>query len=145
MRLRLGQLASFAAALDLDLYRDGTCLACLSFVSSCLRDGDEREARVWVRRVTPTLWIEGLEAPALRAVRTARLAGVRYGEECLADLEERGGFSVVARAIVLRFGAELAERERVEREVWRRALPRLELAPPELNRSSARLTRPAAR
>ncbi|HET7573034.1 MAG TPA: hypothetical protein VFJ77_10265 [Gaiellaceae bacterium] len=133
MRLRLGQLASFAAALDLDLDRDGTCLACLSFVSSCLREGDEREARVWVRRVTPTLWIEGMDRPALRAVRKAARAGVRHGEECLADLEERGGFSVVARAIVLRLGGELAERERVEFEIYRRGLPPLELARPELN------------
>lgn len=133
MRLRLGQLAPFAAALDLDLDRDGTCLACLSFVSSCLRAGEEREARVWVRRVTPTLWIEGMDEPALRAVRQARRAGVRLAEACLADLEERGGFSVVARAIVLRLGAELAERERVEWEIYRRALRRLALAPPELN------------
>jgi hypothetical protein len=133
MRLRLGQLASFADALDFDLDRDGTCLARLSFVSSCLREGDEREARVWVRRVTPTLWIEGMEEPALRSVRKAALAGVRYGDECLADLELHGGASVVARAIVLRLGAELAERERVEWEVCRRALPQVELAPPELN------------
>jgi hypothetical protein len=133
MRLRLGQLASFAAALDLDLDRDGTCFACLSFVSSCLRHGEEREARVWARRVAPTLWAEGLDEPALRAVRKARLAGVRNGEECLADLELRGGFSVVVRAIVLRFGAELAERERREWELTERARPLLALAPPEWN------------
>ncbi|HET7648491.1 MAG TPA: hypothetical protein VFK17_07970 [Gaiellaceae bacterium] len=133
MRLRLGQLASFAAALDLDLDRDGTCLACLSFVSSCLRHGEEREARTWARRVAPTLWVEGLEAPALRAVRAACADGVRYAEECLADLELRGGFSVVTRAIVLRFGRELAARERVEWDLVERVRPRLELAPPEWN------------
>ena len=133
MQLRLGRLASFAAGLDLDLDRDGTCLACLSFVSSCLRHGEEREARTWARRVAPTLWIEGLETPALRAVRQARADGVPYADECLADLEERGGFSVVTRAIVLRLGAELAERERREWALFERARSRLELAPPEWN------------
>lgn len=133
MQLRLGQLALFSAELDLDLERSRACLACLSFVSSCLRAGDEHEARVWVRRVTPTIWIEGMEGPARRAVREAALGGVRHGEECLADLELHGGGSVVARAIVLRLGAELAERERIEWEVRRQALSRLESAQPELN------------
>lgn len=133
MRLRLGRLAPFAAALDLDLDRDGTCLACLSFVSSCLRHGEEREARTWARRVAPTLWVEGLEERALAAVRRARDAGVRHASECLADLEERGADSVVTRAIVLRLGAELAERERIEWQLHERARRRLEPAPPEWN------------
>ena len=133
MRLRLGQLAPFAAALDLDLSRTPICLACLSFVSAPLRQGDEREARSWTRRMTPFIWEEGLAEPALRAVRKARLAGLRQGEECLADLELRGGRSGVARAIVLRLGAELAERERVLFALYERTRPRLALAPPELH------------
>ena len=133
MRLRLGQLASFAAALDLDLERTPVCLACLSFVSGSLRDGDEREARSWARRMTPFIWEEGLAEPALRAVRKARLAGVGAAGECLADLEERGGRSVVARAIVLRLGAELAERERLVFGLHERTRSRLALAPPEWN------------
>src|SRR5438046_10433949 len=113
MPLRLGLLAGFAAALDLELARTRVCLACLSFVSASLRKGDEREARSWTRRLTPDIWIEGLAAPALEAVRQASSNGIRYADACLDDLEARGGQSVVARAIVLRLGAELAERERV--------------------------------
>jgi hypothetical protein len=132
MRLRLGQLAGFAAALDVGLDAR-VCLACLSFIAGALRDGDEREARVWTRRVTPTIWIEGFAADALEAVRQACAAGVPHAEECLADLEERGGDSVVARAIVLHLAGDLAVRERAEHALWEVALPRLALAPPEWN------------
>jgi len=133
MRLRLGQLAPFAAALDLDLARTRVCLACLSFVSGSLRDGDEREARSWTRRLTPDIWIEGLAAPALEAVRHASSAGLRHADACLEDLEARGGQSVVARAIVLRLGAELAERERVVFALHEQARPRLASSQPEWN------------
>ena len=133
MRLRLSQLGPFARALDLDLGRIRVCFACLSFVSCPLAEGDLDEAKVWARRMTPDLWAEGLAEPALRAVRKARLAGLRYGEECLADLEERGGRSVVARAIVLRLAADLHERTRTEMQLEAAARPRLALAPPEWN------------
>ena len=129
MRLRLGQLAPFAASLDLDLSRTPICLACLSFVSAGLRHGDERDARSWARRMTPFIWEEGLAEPALDAVRRAALAGVHGADECLTDLEERGARSVVARAIVLKLGAELAEQERVLSEVVERARPTLGQVP----------------
>ena len=132
MRLRLGRLADFAATLDVGL-DSRVCLPCLSFVSASLREGNDHEARVWTRRVTPTIWIEGFEDDALTAARAACADGVPLAEECLADLEERGGFSVVARAIVLHLAADLAERERTELHVWRQARRRLELAPPEWN------------
>lgn len=133
MRLRLGQLASFAAQLDLDVSRTPICYACLSFVSFPLDEGDEREARSWARRMTPFIWEEGLAEPALAAVRKARAAGVPRAAACLADLEERGGRSVVARAIVLRLAADLAARTRTELRLAATARPRLALAPPELN------------
>lgn len=133
VRLRLGQLATFAAGLDLDLDRLPVCLACLSFVSAGLREGDERDARSWARRMTPFIWEEGLDEPALQAVREAQLAGVRLADHCLADLEARGGRSVVARAIVLRLAAELAERERIHFELLQRSRPQLLSAPPEWN------------
>ena len=133
MRLRLGQLAAFAAALDLELARTPVCYACLSFVSCSLDEGEEHEARVWARRMTPYIWEEGLAEPALRAVRKARLAGVRHGGECLADLELRGGSSVVARAIVLRLAADLNELTRTQLRLEAAARPRLALAPPEWN------------
>jgi hypothetical protein len=133
MRLRLGQLADFAAGLDLDLSRTPVCLACLSFVSAGLREGDERDARSWARQMTPFIWEEGLAEPALQAVREACRDGVRQAEAALADLEARGGRSVVARAIVLRLAAELAEEERRMRELHRRSRHRLAAAPPEWN------------
>ena len=133
MGLRLGQLADFAAALDLDLARTPICLACLSFVSAGLLEGDERDARSWARRMTPFIWDEGLAEPALRAVGKARRDGVRRADAALADLEERGGASVVARAIVLRLAAELAEHERRLSELHRRSRRRLAAAPPEWN------------
>ncbi len=133
MRLRLGELTPFAAALDLDLDRSRACFACLSFISSSLRHCDEREARSWTRRLTPTLWREGLDAPALEAVRKASDSGLPHAAACLEDLEARGGDSVVARAIVLKLGAELAKRERIEFALREQARVRLASAPPEWN------------
>jgi hypothetical protein len=133
MRLRLGALAPFASGLDLDVSRTGICYACLSFVSFPLEEGEEREARSWARRMTPTIWEEGLAEHALAAVRKARDAGVAGAEACLADLEARGGRSVVARAIVLRLAADLSQRTRTEMRLWGAARGRLALAPPEWN------------
>lgn len=105
----------------------------LSFVSDSLREGDEREARSWTRRLTPFIWDERLAEPALEAVRKARAAGTRFGRECLSDLELRGGRSVVARAIVLQLAAELAEQERVRFALLEQSRARLVAAPPEWN------------
>jgi hypothetical protein len=133
VRLRLGELAGFARGLDLDVGRTGICYACLSFVSFPLDDGDEHEAKVWARRMTPFIWEEGLAEPALAAVRRARDAGIPGAGACLADLEARGGRSVVARAIVLRLAADLMRRTRTELRLEAAARPRLALAPPEWN------------
>ncbi len=133
MRLRLGELASFASALDLDVGRTPICYACLGLVSVPLAAGDEPEARSWARRMTPDIWEEGLAEPALAAVRRARDDGVASADACLADLEARGGRSVVARAIVLRLAADLAVRTRTALRLEAAARPRLELAPPEWN------------
>jgi hypothetical protein len=93
-----------ARELDLDVDDIGICHACLSFISFALDSGDEREIRLWTKRMTPDLWEEGLALPA-------RLALKRAGaDEALADLERNGGHSNVARAIVRRLAADLAER-----------------------------------
>jgi hypothetical protein len=133
MRLVLANVQPFVAELDLELERTPVCLACLSFVSAGLRGGDERDARSWARRMTPMIWEEGLAEASLIAVREARDRGVRLGEQCLTDIERRGGRSVVARAIVLRLAGELAERERLLAELHARSRSRLELAPPDWN------------
>ena len=126
-------LDGLVRSLDLDLDGVGICHACLSFVSFPLDRGDMREARSWARRMTPDLWAEGLADPAFEAVRAARDDGVAGAEEALADLELRGGGSAVARAIVLRLAAELAEEARARLRLLEASRPRLELAPPEWN------------
>ena len=83
--------------------------------------------------MTPNIWEEGLAGPALDAIREASRRGLRYADACLADLEARGGKSVVARAIVLHLATDLALEERLRWELHERARPRLAAAPPEWN------------
>lgn len=106
-----------AAALDVGLGVP-ICLACLSFVSSAIRGGDERDIQREVRRMTPDLWDKGLAAPALAAARRAAIGGVPGAREALRDLEARGGRSVVARAIVRRLGDALSRQERANFARW---------------------------
>lgn len=123
-----------ALAAQLDVGLDiGICHACLSFVSFALDGGNPHEIRGQVTRMTPHLWDEGLSGPALEAVRRACALGVPNAAAALADLEENGARSGVARAIVRRLAAELSARTRLELDLARRARPRLHLAPPELN------------
>src|SRR2546421_10965688 len=102
--------AELAAQLDLDVDDVAICLACLSFVSMPLDAGNEREARRATFQVTPDLWAEWLEQPALFALRRAKAAGLAGAEQALADVDERDPRSVTARAIVRRLAADLAER-----------------------------------
>jgi hypothetical protein len=99
-----------AAVLDLDVATTPICYACLSFVSFPLHDGDEACARREARRVAPDIWNEGLEEPALEALRRAAATGVRNAEAALHDAQANGGRSGVARAIVFRLATQLAER-----------------------------------
>jgi hypothetical protein len=106
--------------LDLDL-NVGICHACLSFVSLAIDGGDTREIARWTRRITPTLWMEGLAEPVLAAVRDARDRGVADADSALVDLERRGGASPIARAIVRRLAEELSRRTRTELHLEARA------------------------
>jgi hypothetical protein len=83
--------------------------------------------------MTPDLWADGLSEQALVAVRRACIRGVPDAAAALADLEERGGRSVVARSIVRRLAGELANRARADLKLQELARPRLSSAPPELN------------
>jgi hypothetical protein len=105
---------AFAERLDVDPWAAGICLSCLSFVVFPLDNGEEREALAWMRRMTPDLWAEGLEAYALALVRRARDDGVRDAEEALADLTLNGAQSAVARALVLRLAEVEVQRIRTE-------------------------------
>ena len=83
--------------------------------------------------MAPDLWAEGLEEPALAAVRRACKRGVPDAPAALADLERNGGTSPVALAIVRRLAEELSRRTRLELRIEELARGRLPLAPPELN------------
>jgi hypothetical protein len=122
-----------AARLDLDVGSARLCLACLSIVAHALDDGDRHEIQGRLMQITETLWVEGLEADALAAVRDACDRGVRDAPAALADLEEDGGRTPVARAIVLCLARQLLRRERVEAQVASLVRDRLERTWPELN------------
>ena len=122
---------AFAGVLDLDL-DCGVCYACLGFLALAL-DADPAEATRQIRWMTPDLWNDGLAEPVLAAVRHAYEAGVRDAEAALADLEQRGGKSAVARSIARRLATELARRTRTELRLETLAREQLRLAPPELN------------
>lgn len=126
------QLNALTGELDLGL-DTGICVACLSFVSFALDEGNPRKIAGELRRMTPDLWGEGLADEALSAVRRARDLGVPGSATALADLESNGGRSVVARAIVRRLAEELSRRTRAESAIESIARSRLGLSPPELN------------
>jgi hypothetical protein len=132
-RYPLQRARAFAARVDVDVRQSNICLACLSFVSWPVGEGDGREALSWTRRLTPDLWDEGLPEYVLPLVREAVAAGVPDAERALADLEAKGARSAVARAFVLRLAEDLAQRTRIETRLEAAARARLELAPPELN------------
>lgn len=123
---------ALAARLEIDL-DCGVCLACVSLVSLTLRTGTPARIRGQLCSMTPHLWYEGLAEAALAAVRDAAQLGVPDAEDALAELEERGGRSGVARAIVRRLALKLKRREDVESQLSELARDRLVLAPPEWN------------
>jgi hypothetical protein len=105
------QAEELAAQLDLEL--DGVCHACLCSVSFALEGGQPREIAGALTRMTPDLWDDGLEGQALAAAARACELGVPNACEALAELEHRGGKSIVARAIVRRLAEELSARTRM--------------------------------
>ena len=72
--------------------------------------------------MTPDLWFDGLEEYALNVVRSARDRGVAGADVALADLEQRGGQSAVARAIVRKLAGQMVEEMRASARL-RRAIP----------------------
>jgi hypothetical protein len=123
---------ALAAQLELELDQ-GICHACLWFVCVELEEGNPHRITGALRRMTPDLWHDGLRERALAAVRRARDLGVVDADAALADLEQQGGRSGVARAIVRRLAEELNRRTRTEMQLEALARDRLRLAPPELN------------
>jgi hypothetical protein len=121
-----------AGELDIDL-DIGICHACLSVVSFALDDGNPAEIRRRIRRMTPNLWADGLAEPALAAVRRAAARGVSDAAAALIELEQNGGASSVARAIVRRLAEELSRRTRTELYLATVARQRFPSARPESN------------
>jgi hypothetical protein len=124
---------TLAAALDIDVFGVGVCLACLSFVSFPLDDGDEARARRAARRMAPDLWDDGLAEPLLEALERARDDGVPDAEAAWLDVQTRGPRSATVRAVVLRLATDLVEYERTQRGLMGAARARLPLAPPDFN------------
>ena len=125
--------SAVAAELGLDLDAADVCCACLGIVSLAMDFGDDAEVARELRRMTPDLWADGLDGPALAAVRAAVGRGVPDAEVALADLEQRGGRSAVAREIVRRLAAELSREVHAAVRAHELTRERLALAPPELN------------
>lgn len=98
-----------AAHLELSVHDIGICHACLSFVSFAIDKGDERDIRRETNRMTPDLWADGLDVPLKMALARAQERGVPNAGAALADVEERGPRSAIAKAVVRRLGAELAD------------------------------------
>ncbi len=111
-RITFKRAVQLAARLDLDLDDCEVCLACLSFVSLPLGAGDERGARSGARQMSHHIWAEGLEQPALLALRRACDEGILDADDGVADANENGGRSLMAQAIVWHLGGDLAARAR---------------------------------
>jgi len=92
--------AVLAATLDIEVWKAGICLPCLSFVSFPLDHGDEREVRRQTLSMTPILWDEGLAPTARLALERAQKRGIKDADRALADVDSRGGRTTIARAIV---------------------------------------------
>jgi hypothetical protein len=110
--LSVQRAADLAVELDLDVDQTGVCFACLSFVSFALDGGDEREIRRHTLRMTPDLWEEGLALPARLALERARARGVKDAELAIADVDQAGPKTTIARAIVRQLAHQLSVRAR---------------------------------
>lgn len=107
MTMTAAKACALVEELELDVHETGICLACLSFVSFAIDEGDEREVRRATFAFAPSLWDEGLALPTRLALERARRAGVRNVDEAIVDIERRGSRSPVVRAIVRRLGEVL--------------------------------------
>jgi hypothetical protein len=101
---------ALAEALDLHLDSTPVCLACLSFVSFPLGDGDERTAKREARRIARDLWAEGLAGPLRTALEDARRRGVEGASEALQEVESAGARAAIVATVIYRLAQEQARR-----------------------------------
>jgi hypothetical protein len=90
----------------LDLDRVAYCAACVFELAWEIHVG-RRPHWQTVARVAGWTWAE-LEESLLAALVDARMREVRFAEEGLRDLRERGHRNAVARAVVLRLAERMA-------------------------------------
>lgn len=83
--------------------------------------------------ITRDLWHEGLSEHALGAVEEARRRGLADAPAALADLEQLGGSSPIARAITLRLARQMLERAKLSDHLVDVARDRLSTQFPQLN------------
>ena len=105
--LNAARARRLAEAIQLDLDDTKICLPCLSIVAAELEAGYEPKIRGALVSMTPTLWAEGLEAPARTSVADAARRGVRDAAAALLELNESGPRTPIARAIVRVLAAQL--------------------------------------
>lgn len=101
-----------ADGLDLDLV--GYCPACVFEVAWQIHCGRTVHWQT-LGRIADWTWLE-MEESLFAALVDARMREVRFAEEALQDLTERGHQTAVARAVVLRVAERMAE-EIAERAV----------------------------
>lgn len=130
-RLTRSRADRLAARLRLDLDSAPICLACLSLVA--FGDDSPRAVQGRLVSVTRDLWAEGLREYAVDAVTSAMLHGDPDAEAALADLEDAGGSSPVARAIVLRLAQHMRRRSGLSHDVIAFARRRFDATEAELN------------
>jgi hypothetical protein len=110
--LSVQRAAILAVELDLDVDHVGICFACLGIVASALDYGNERDIRSCTLRMTPDLWEDGLASPARLALERARLRGVKDADRAMADVDQKGARTTIARAIVRQLAHQLSVRAR---------------------------------
>jgi hypothetical protein len=106
--------ADLAATLDLDVDHIPICCACLGIVASALDYGDERAIRSRTLEMTPDLWEEGLALPARLALEQSLVRGVTDADRAIADIDQIGARTTIARAIVRQLAHQLSVRVHAE-------------------------------
>jgi hypothetical protein len=91
----------------LDLDQVVACQACLFEIGWAIHTGTVPHWQA-LGRVAAWTWPE-MEESLFGAVVEARMREVRFAEEGLRDLRERGHRTALARAVVLRLGARIAD------------------------------------
>jgi hypothetical protein len=122
-----------ASELHLDVGAARICLACLSIVAFELESGNRRRIQGLLVSMTRDLWHEGLSEHAFAAVEDGCCRGLADAPAALADLEQLGGSSPIARAITLRLARQLLERAKYEDSLIDAARERFSTPFPELN------------